>query len=476
VTARKRRKRALLAVGAGAVAVVTSIASGGAPDRGVAAQSAPQRRLRTELPSGMLLLVEENHDLPLVEVQITLRTGSAHDPEDMVGLARTTARMVRMGTRRMRAPEVEEAIDALGGSLGIETAPSYTRFSGSVIKRNVGPFLALVGQLLAQPAMRAADLEQVRREALADLVELRDNDRALGARELRRALFGDHPYGRPVLGTQRSLQALDRAAVVAHWQRHYVASNVVLGVAGDVTPDEARALVERHFAGLPTGERPRDEVPAPRIPRGRRVVIVDKPARTQTQIYIGTLGTLARDPDHVPLVVANTVFGGTFTARLMREIRTVRGWSYGASSRLGLDRRRELWMMHTFPAAADTVACVALQLEMLEALVARGITREELAFAQDYLAKSYAFEIDTASKRLDQRIDVEVFGLPRDYYARHVERVRAVRREEANAALRARLSTDDLAIVVVATASEVRDGLAALPGVASVEVVPYDRD
>jgi zinc protease len=160
----------------------------------------------------------------------------------------------------------------------------------------------------------------------------------------------------------------------------------------------------------------------------------------------------------------------------MREIRTVRGWSYGASSRLGLDRRRELWMMHTFPAAADTVACVALQLEMLEALVARGITREELAFAQDYLAKSYAFEIDTASKRLDQRIDVEVFGLPRDYYARHVERVRAVRREEANAALRARLSTDDLAIVVVATASEVRDGLAALPGVASVEVVPYDRD
>jgi zinc protease len=209
---------------------------------------------------------------------------------------------------------------------------------------------------------------------------------------------------------------------------------------------------------------------------GRRVVIVDKPARVHTQIYIGTLGTQARDSDHVPLFVANMVFGGTFTARLMREIRTVRGWSYGASSHLGLDRQRELWMMHTFPAASDTVACIDLQLRMLEELVSRGITAEELSLAQSYLAKSYAFEIDTASKRLGQRIDVEIFGLPRDYYTRYVERVRAVRLDEANAALRARLSTEDLAIVVVATASEVRDRLAALPGVRSVEVVPYDRD
>jgi predicted Zn-dependent peptidase len=105
-----------------------------------------------------------------------------------------------------------------------------------------------------------------------------------------------------------------------------------------------------------------------------------------------------------------------------------------------------------------------------------GITAEELRFAQDYLANSNAFEIDTASKRLDQRMDVELLDLPRDYFDRHVERVRAVTLAEANAALRARLSHDDLAIVMVATASEVRDGLAALDGVSRVDVIPFDRE
>ncbi len=434
------------------------------------------RRARFAMENGAVVLVEESHQLPMVDFQFTLRTGSAHDPAAREGVARMTARMIRMGTRRLRAAQVEERIDALGGTLGIETAPSYTRFSGSVIKRNVGPFLALIGQLLAEPAFRAADLAQVQRETLADLVELRDNDRGLASREFRRAVFGAHPYGRAPLGTAASVAALDRASVLAHYETHYVSQNVVLGFAGDLDADEARALVRAHFGRLRTGAAPSAALPAPRMARGRRVVLVDKPGRTQTQVFIGGLGTRPRDADHFPLVVANTVFGGTFTARLMREIRSVRGWSYGASSRLVVDRQRDAWVMYTFPAAADAVNCVRLELELFETLLRDGITSEELRFAQDYLANSYAFEVDTASKRLDQRIDVDLLDLPRDYFDRHVERVRAVTLAEANAALRARLSSEDLAIVMVATASEVREGLAALDGVSRVDVVPFDRE
>jgi len=204
-------------------------------------------------------------------------------------------------------------------------------------------------------------------------------------------------------------------------------------------------------------------------------VLVDKPERTQTQIIVGTLGTHVHDPDHTALQVANVVFGGLFTARLTHEIRSVRGLSYGASSSLGHDRQRDLWSMWTFPAAKDAVKCLSLQLDLYEKWVEDGVRPSELKRAKSYLVKSHAFEIDTPQKRLDQRIEAELFGLPSDYFDAFVQRVKHVTRDDANAALRKRLSTRDLAIGVVATASELREPLSQLPDLRELRVVPFDK-
>ena len=462
-------------VGKGTTLVMATLTAASAAAH-AAAQTPPTARARFTTPHGSLVLVEESHDLPLVDFTLVLRTGSAHDPAGKEGLTRLTARMIRMGTRRMQATAVEEAIDALGAQLSIETAPSYVRFEGSVIRRNLDPFLTLLARLVSEPAFRAADVELVKRETVADIMESRDDDRGLAAQHFRRFLFHGHPYGRPVIGTPTSVRSLGRDDVLASYRATYLASNAVLGFAGDVTRAEAERLVNARFGALAQGTAAADEVPEPVAPAGRRVLIVDKPERTQTQVYIGELGTLPSDADHVPLLVANTVFGGTFTARLMKQIRSERGWSYGASSRFGIDRRRDAFSMWTFPAVRDAVACVQLELELLDALVARGITAEELAFAKSYLTNSYAFDIDTASDRLGQRMDVEVFGLPSDYYDRYLERIAAVTLDQANEALRHRLSAANLVIVLVATATTVHDALQALPGVSSVDVIPFDSE
>ncbi len=209
--------------------------------------------------------------------------------------------------------------------------------------------------------------------------------------------------------------------------------------------------------------------------KGRRLVFVDKPARTQTQILIGGLGTHPLDPDHVALHVGNTAFGGTFTARLMKEVRSKRGWSYGAYARLPIDRRREAFSMWTFPAATDAAACVALELELLEAWLADGITKEELTFSRSYLSESYAFDVDTPFKRVRQAVDEEVYGLPSDYHTGYVGRVGQTTLDAANAAIKKRISRDDLAVVVVGTAGELAGAIAkAIPNLASTEVLPYD--
>jgi len=213
-----------------------------------------------------------------------------------------------------------------------------------------------------------------------------------------------------------------------------------------------------------------------RARRGRHVVIVDKPERTQTQLIIGTLGARTRDRNLFPLLVSNTAFGGTFSGPLMQQVRGVRGWSYGAYSRLLHSTQRDAWYMSTAPAAEYSADCAALQLDLLERWVDGGTKQTELRFAQRYLINSHCFDRDTASKRLEARLDVELLDIPRSYVDKYDQLVARVTRQEANNATRARISDKDLTIVVVATASDVATSFERLPGVKSVEIVPFDRN
>jgi zinc protease len=207
------------------------------------------------------------------------------------------------------------------------------------------------------------------------------------------------------------------------------------------------------------------------------LTFVDKPDRTQTQILIGGLGTHPADDDHLALHVANTVFGGTFTARLTQEVRAKRGWSYGAYSSLPIDRRRQAFSMWTFPKAEDAAPCIELQLQMLHALRDKGITKKELGWAKKFLVRSHAFALDTASKRVGLLLDSELYGLPPGYYEDYVERVKAVTWEATNAAVAARLPEQDLLLTVVGTAAQIGDTVkGAIPELASSEVVPFDSE
>jgi zinc protease len=218
-------------------------------------------------------------------------------------------------------------------------------------------------------------------------------------------------------------------------------------------------------------------VPEPTAEPGRRLVLVDKPERTQTQILIGGLGTHPGDADHMALHVANTIFGGTFTARMTREIRSERGWSYGAYSSLPIDRHRRGFSMWTFPKAVDAAACIRLQLDMLRQWRDQGVTKEELEWAKSYLVRSHAFSVDTATKRVSLALDELIYDLPEGYYQAYIERIQAVSLEQANHAVRQRIPEDDLLITVVGTEAQIGGAVRdAIPDLGSVEVIPFDTE
>jgi zinc protease len=423
----------------------------------------------------MRVFVESSDVLPLVDVEIALPVGSLRDPAGREGLAQLTGQLIRFGPRGLSRERFEERLARLGARVSVEVSMRTTRVRATVLRRNLGPVLALLAQMMWDPAMRAGDFAKLKRQTQASLQVRLDDDQTLGAIGFREALFGAHPYGRPLGGHLESIARIGVQQVKDFYARHIAHGAFFVGIAGDVIDADARALVASHFPAAGRRTRRIPHVPPTRPRPGRHVVILDKPERSQTQLFVGTLGARTRDRDLFALIVSNTAFGGTFSSPLMQQVRAVRGWSYGAYSRLLHSTQRDAWYMWTAPAAEYSARCAALQLELLERWVERGITAGELRFAQRYLINSHCFDRDTAAKRLEARLDVELLDIPRRYVERHDELVAGVDREQANRATRTRISTRDLTIVVVACAKDVARSFESLPGIASVEVLPFDE-
>jgi zinc protease len=423
------------------------------------------------------LHVEASHALPLVALTVAFRAGSIEDPPGKEGLVRFTSRLMRRTAAGLSAHEIDTRIDSLGASLASDVSHSTTGFNAAVIARSLDPFAGLLEDVFGRPAFGEAELALLRRETESELIESRDNDRALARRWFRKKLFDGHPYSRPVSGTIESVRSFDESDVKNLYRHLLTSKNVVFAFAGMLEPGRAEELAGRMSAVLPDGAAPTDATPDPELRSGRHLVIVDKPERTQTQILIGGRGTHPSDRDHIALHVANTVFGGTFTARMTREIRSKRGWSYGAYSNLPYDRRRQAFSMWTFPKAQDAAACVKLELDLLKAWRDEGITKSELAWAKRYLVRSHAFAVDTAAKRVGLKLEADLYQLPAGYHEEYLERIQAVTLEQANLALKDRISADDLLVCVVGTEQEiggaVRDAIADLK---SSEVVAFDTD
>lgn len=423
---------------------------------------------------GAPVFLEESHALPLVDFVIALRGGALLDPDGQGGLTRMTARLLRRGTASLHSHEVDEELARLGARLSVSLSRSSVRLHGTVLARNLEPFVALVAQLVREPALRNDDLARAKRRILDELRMLREDDHGLADRHLRGFLFGDHLYGQPVGGTGASLRSIRRADVVAHHTRMVRRGALVFGAAGAIDATTLERLVHAHFSGLPRGEKTATTVRVPSVPKGRRVLVIDKKDRSQTQLGIGLLGIKAHDPLYFPFLVADASFGGTFTSRLVDEVRAKRGWSYGASSQITVGQQRDAWRVWTHPSAENAVPCLALELELIEKFVAEGPTRAEVSRAKRFLANGRCFEEDTAARRLDLHLGAELFALDAAHVDRFRPTIRKVTRDAAHEAFAARIRPRDAAIVAVGSAKTLVGPLGAIPGVVDVKVVKHN--
>jgi zinc protease len=418
---------------------------------------------RTTLENGLRVVVAEYRELPLVELTVLVGAGAAQDPPGREGLAALTAATLTRGTKRLDALALARAIEGLGARIDAVPGTAGTIVTAEFLAKDFTAGLDLVRQVLLEPAFGRDEVRRAREEQAAGIVAALENASAVADKCYAGLLYGAHPYGRPVEGRSTTVPKLGRGDVEDFHQRWYRPNDTILVLVGDVGAAEAAARVREAFGAWrarPDAVPVRAAAPAPLATR--RLLLVDKPDATQTQIRLGNVALARRDPDYLPATVANTVLGGGFTSRLIEELRVKRSLTYSAWSAFVARLGGGDFRLGTFTKGPTSAETLALALQVEGDFRIHPPDGKALDKAKAYLRGQFPLKLESPDALAARLAEIEFQGLPQDELTTYSSRVAAVTPAEvARVAERWMPPPDRVAIVVVGKAAEIRDQLAA---------------
>jgi zinc protease len=369
---------------------------------------------REVLPNGVVLLVAERPAIPIVVVRAYVRAGSVYDPADAGGLASMTADLLTRGTAKRTGPELDRAIEFVGGSLEGDAGRDGAAVGLSVLKKDLGLGLDLLAEVLLQPAFPEAELKR-RSEEVAAAIQLSEQDpQAVAGRAMAELLYPGHPYSRPVSGTADSVRRITRDQVVAFHRENYGPGGAIIAVVGDVTLDEARREIVARLGSWTAPVAPRPAIPQalsnPPI-EARRI----ERDLTQATVSLARPGIRQDHPDYFPLVVANYILGGGSASRLYMKVREERGLAYSVYSGLGPGRYGSSYFVGLQTRLDAVDEAVRLVKEDMARMGSQAATARELDLAKSYLIGSYPLRTDTSGKMSGLLVAVEEYDLGLDW-------------------------------------------------------------
>ncbi len=384
-----------------------------------------------KLKNGARVLIVENHQVPLVAIDVRFLHGIDADPAGRPGLAEFVADTVDEGTRTRPAAKLAEEIENLAARLSAGASLEATTVHLNCLTETLPQAVDLLADVVQNPAFRTEDVERVRVLRLTGLQQKKASIGALAGDEVARVLFGDaHPWGKPSGGTPESIAAITPGELVEFHQAWWVPNNAVISISGDVKPVEIVKLLDEKFAGWKPRPLPALKLPAlPKLP-ARSIDALEKPAATQSQVWVVGRLFKATDPDAIPLRVANMTLGGLFTSRLNMNLREAHGYSYGVSSRLSLMRSGGTFAASGGIVAKNTVDAVREYEIELTRFSDGVVTDAELAAAKEALVRGLPSSLETNDAVSGAMGNLVSLGLPLDYYKTLPARIAAVKQAD----------------------------------------------
>lgn len=418
---------------------------------------------RRQLENGLQLVVAPVTKLPLVTVAVLVDGGAICDRAGLEGTAELVAKLMVEGTEKSEGAELVERFERLGASIDAHADWDSAAVTMTALSEHLAEAFDLLGEVIRSPAFRPREVERLKAERLAGLMQLRTDPGGLADELFPRFLYSaTSRYAQPDGGDERSVEAIEREHILAFYETRYLPGSSTVIVTGDVSVDEAERLVRRALGGWMGGSAPRvvgDDLPAK---RERGVHIIAKSDAPQSELRIGHVGIPRNHPDFFPVNVMNAVLGGLFNSRINLNLREVHGYTYGAFSSFLWRRQAGPFVVSTAVKSDITDAAAREILTEIDRMRAEPISADELSLATSYLDGVFPIRFETTSAIAAALGVLVLHKLPEDYYDRYRERVRALTAEQILNAARTYLHPDDLQMVVVGDPSIVRGPLEAL--------------
>lgn len=416
---------------------------------------------RVELDNGTVLLLNEQHDVPLVAVSAVLRGGAVSDPQAQYGLAGLFAALLEKGAGERDAAQFAEAVGSAGGSLSAGAGLESITITGDFLARDADLMVGLLADMLLRPALDADELEKLRERAINFIRVGKDtNLNALLPIYGHAFLFGEHPYGNPVGGSETSLTNIAHADILDFYERQVGADRLIVSVSGDFDAASMRATLEAAFGTWRPAAGQLVDVPVSTQQAGRRALLIDKPGATQTYFWIANVG-VARNFEHrAALNLANTAFGGRFTSMLNTALRVESGLTYGARSRLQRPTTPGSLAITSFTRTDATVEAIEMALGVLGQLRDGGIDDDTLVSAQNYILGQFPPGLETAAQIGAQLAALETYGLDASYINDYGADIMAVDLAAIESVVEAVYpASEDLVFVLIGDAESIRESI-----------------
>ncbi len=464
-----RTTRILFCAGAlGVLLLSTSGLEAQAPDRSRPPDLGPPPALnlpsieRFELSNGLQVMYMPKRSVPLVQINIIVMAGQANDPEARPGLASMTATMLDEGAGELDALELSEAIDFLGASIRVGSGEHTTSVALHTPLYMLDDALPLLADIVLRPQFPAEELDRQRRQRLTQMVQARDEPRAIAQVIYDRTLFGDaHPYGIPFLGTAESLTEMSVDDLREFHRTFFVPNNAVVIVVGDVSREVITERLEAVFGGWRPGSVPTRTFPDVQQVGRREVILVDKPGAAQSEIRIGRIGVDRKAEDYYALTVMNTILGGSFASRINQNLREDKGYTYGARSSFAFNL---LPGAFTMSAAVQTAVTDSALVEFFKELnaILEDVTEDEMTRARNFVALRFPSRFQAVSAIAGQLGQLYIHDLQDGYFDEYVQQILAVTRDDVLRVAREYIDPERVAVIVVGDREQIEAGMQAL--------------
>jgi predicted Zn-dependent peptidase len=393
-------------------------------------------------------MVVEQHELPLADFVLVVRSGAETDEPGKLGTATLATSLLKEGTTTRNSLQIADQEAFLGVDLFAGSGWDATTIQLHTPTAQLDSALALFADVALRPAFPTKELERLRQQRLTSLLQVKDRGPEIANRAYAAIVYGPAAYGRALTGDEPSTNAIQQSDVRRFYDTYFRPNNATLLVVGDVKPDDIERRVKAMFGSWTRGTIPEPAYGQPPAAKGTTIYLVDKPGAAQSSFRIGGVGVARSTQDYFPLTVMNTALGGSFTSRLNQNLRETKAYTYGASS--GFSMRRA---PGPFTASAEVVAAKtdSALIEFMNELraIRDTLPAAELAKTKRYLQLQLPGRFETTGGIAGNLAGLVTYDVPLSFYNTYTQNVETVTQADVQRVAKQYLDPDKLAIVIV---------------------------